>query len=145
MNKIRVLFLCTENACRSQMAEGYLRHLGAAQFEVFSAGIKPTKVNSLTIKVMREVGIDVSSQKSKSVKEVMDKSFDYVITVCDSARQSCPVFPGNFKKIHWELEDPARAQGAEKEKLLIFREVRNQIKENIVRFINLAQSKIIKI
>lgn len=133
--KKRVLFLCTGNSCRSQMAEGLLRHLAGDKFEVFSAGVEPTQVNPLAMKVMDEIGIDISKQRSKSVREFLSQQFDYVVTVCDYARQTCPVFPGKYEKIYWNLEDPARAQGTEEEILLIFRKARNQIKENILKFL----------
>ena len=123
------------------MAEGFLRHLAPDKFEVYSAGVNPTQVNLLAIKAMDEVGIDISKQKSKSVKEFIGQKFDYVITVCDNARQTCPVFPGKYEKIHWSLEDPAQAQGAEEEKLRIFRKARNQIKESILKFLNLTKDK----
>jgi len=103
------------------------------KFEVFSAGIEPTQVNPLAIRVMNEIGIDIARQRSKSVKEFLGQQFDYVVTVCDYAKQTCPVFPGKYEKIHWNLEDPAQAQGTEEEKLLIFRKVRDQIKENILK------------
>ncbi|MEE9315794.1 MAG: arsenate reductase ArsC [bacterium] len=135
MKKRRVLFLCTSNSCRSQMAEGLLTHLAGDKFEVFSAGVEPTQVNPLALKVMDEIGIDISKQRSKSVKEFLSQQFDYVVTVCDYARQTCPVFPGKYEKIHWNLEDPAKAQGTEEEMLLIFRKARNQIKENILKFL----------
>ena len=140
MKKI-TLFLCTGNSARSQMAEGFLRHLASDKFEVFSAGVNPTQVNPLAIKVMDEVGIDISKQKSKSVKEFIGQRFDYVITVCDNARQTCPVFPGKYQKVHWSLEDPAQAQGTEEERPLIFRKVRNQIKEKVLQFLDLTKDK----
>lgn len=127
--------MCTSNSCRSQIAEGLLRHLAGDKFEVFSAGVEPTQVNPLAIKVMDEIGIDISKQRSKSVREFLNQQFDYVVTVCDYARQTCPVFPGKYEKIYWNLEDPAEVQGTEDEKLLIFRKVRNQIKENILKFL----------
>lgn len=123
------------------MAEGLLRHLAADKFEVFSAGVNPTQVNPLAIRVMAETGIDISSQKSKSVNEFLKQQFVYVITVCDNAKQTCPVFSGNYKKMHWNLEDPVQTQGTEEEKLLNFRRVRNQIKENILKFLNLTKDK----
>jgi arsenate reductase len=135
MNKKRVLFLCTGNSCRSQMAEGFLRHMAGDKFEVFSAGVKPTQVNPLAIKVMVEVGIDISKHKSKSAMEFIGQQFDYVITVCDNAKQTCPVFPGKYDKIHWDLEDPAEAQGSEEERLAFFRRIRDEIKNNILAFI----------
>jgi arsenate reductase len=141
MSKKRVLFLCTGNSARSQMAEGFLRHLAGDKFEVYSAGIKPTEVNPLAIKVMDEVGIDISGQKAKSVTEFISQKFDYVITVCDNAKQTCPVFPAKHKKIHWSLEDPAGIEGEEETKLKVFREIRNKIKENIIKFLNLAKDK----
>ena len=135
MAKKRVLILCTGNSCRSQMAEGFLRHLGGDRFEVFSAGIKPTEVNPLAIKVMAEVGIDISSHRSKSAMEFIRQQFDYVITVCDNAKQTCPVFPGKYKKIHWDLEDPAEASGSEEDRLVVFRKIRDQIQNNISEFL----------
>lgn len=136
--KKRVLFHCTGNSCRSQMAEGFLRHMAGDKFEVFSAGVKPTQVNPLAIKVMSEIGIDIAKQRSKSASEFLGQQFNYVITVCDNAKQTCPIFPGNANKLHWDLQDPAQAQGTEEERLLIFRKVRNQIKENILKFLNLS-------
>lgn len=118
------------------MAEGILRHLTPDRFEVFSAGVNPTEVNPLAIKVMYEIGIDISRQRSKSAKEFLGQQFDYVITVCDNAKQTCPIFPGKYEKIHWNLEDPAQTQGTEKERLKVFRKVRDKIKENIIEFLN---------
>ncbi len=133
--------MCTSNSCRSQTAEGLLRHLAGDKFDVFSAGVKPTQVNPLAIKVMDEIGIDISNQESKSVTEFQSEQFDYVITVCDNAREACPLFPGEHEKMHWNLQDPTQAQGKEEEKLMIFRKVRNQIKENILKFLNLSKDK----
>lgn len=135
--KKRVLFHCTGNSCRSQMAEGFLRHMAGDKFEVFSAGVKPTQVNPLAIKVMAEVGVDISSHRSKSVMEFIRQKFDYVITVCDNAKQTCPVFPGKYEKIHWSLEDPAEATGTEEEKLVVFRKVRDQINDKIEEWLKL--------
>jgi len=132
----KVLFLCTGNSARSQMAEGFLRNMAGDKFEVYSAGVKPTAVNSLAIKVMAEEGIDISKHRSKSVVEFIDQSFDYVVTVCGNAQKTCPVFPGEHEKIHWDLEDPAEAKGSEEEKLYIFRKVRDEIKENTLSFID---------
>ena len=103
----RVLFVCTGNRARSQMAEGFLRHLAGDSFEVYSAGTQPSGMSEHTIEVMREIGIDLSDQRSKSVEEFDGQSFDYVITVCDSARQVCPVFPGDGERLHWDIEDPS--------------------------------------
>jgi len=135
MNKKRVLFLCTGNSCRSQMAEGFLRHMAGDRFEVFSAGIKPTQVNPLAIKVMAEAGIDISKHRSKSAMEFIGQKFDFVVTVCDNAKQTCPIFPGKYEKIHWDLEDPAEAQGTEEERLVFFRRIRDEIKNNVLAFI----------
>ena len=131
MNKKRVLFLCTGNSCRSQMAEGFLRHMAGDRFEVFSAGVKPTQVNPMAIKVMAEAGIDISKHRSKSAMEFIGQQFDYIITVCDNAKQTCPVFPGKHEKIHWDLEDPAEAQGSEEERIVVFRKIRDEIRKKI--------------
>ncbi|MDD5691981.1 MAG: arsenate reductase ArsC [Candidatus Omnitrophica bacterium] len=137
MEKIRVLFLCTGNSCRSQMAEGFLRHMAGDKFEVFSAGVKPTQVNPLAIKVMAETGVDISKHRSKSAMEFIGQQFDYVITVCDNAKQTCPVFPGKYEKIHWSLEDPAEAQGSDEERLAFFRRIRDEIKNKVAAFIGM--------
>ncbi len=136
MNKKRVLILCTGNSCRSQMAEGFMPQIAADKLKVFSAGLQPTQVNPLAVEVMEEVGVDISSQRSKSAIEFIGQQFDYVITVCDNAKKSCPAFPGKYIKIHWELEDPALAQGSEDEKLAIFREIRDKIKELVIAFLS---------
>jgi arsenate reductase (thioredoxin) len=137
--KKTVLFLCTHNSCRSQMAEGLLRDMAGDKFEVYSAGVNPTSVHPLTKKVMQEIGIDISGQQSKSVDEFLDKEFDYVITVCDNARQTCPFFSGNHKLLHWSIEDPAPALGSEEERLLIFRKIRDQIKDHIRKLVDKHQ------
>ena len=126
-----VLFLCTGNSARSQMAEGILRHLGGNNFEAFSAGIKPVPIQPLAIKVMTEIRIDISNQRSKSIDEFRNLDFDFVITVCDSAKALCPVFLRGVRQIHWSLIDPAEAKGTEEERLLVFRNVRDQIIEKI--------------
>ena len=127
----KVLFLCTGNSARSQMAEGFLRNMAGDRFEVFSAGIKPTQVNPLAIKVMAEIGIDISEHRSKSVMEFIDQNFDYVITVCGNAQKTCPVFPGEHEKIHWDLEDPAAAEGSEENRIAVFRRIRDEIEQRI--------------
>ena len=134
--KIKILFLCTHNSCRSQLAEGLLKNLAGDKFEVYSAGVNPTSVHPLAKKVMKEIGIDISGQQSKSVDEFLDKEFDYVITVCDNARQTCPFFSGNHELLHWSLEDPAIALGSEEERLLMFRKIRDQVRDHIQRLIN---------
>jgi arsenate reductase len=126
-NKKRVLILCTGNSARSQMAEGLLREIGGRRFEVYSAGTHPVSVRVEAVEVMREVGIDISDQRSKSVDEVAGSEFDYVITVCDKAREECPVFPGRTRRIHWSFEDPAQAEGEWPERLAVFRRVRKLI------------------
>ena len=133
VQKKRVLFLCTGNSCRSQMAEGFLRHMAGDKFEVFSAGVKPTQVNPLAIKVMAEVGVDIFEHRSKSATEFIGQSFDYVVTVCDNAKQTCPVFPGRHEKLHWSLGDPAAAQGSEEANLAQFRKARDELKEKIAQ------------
>jgi len=125
---MRVLILCTGNSARSQMAEGLLRHDGGAAFEVESAGTKPSRVRPEAIAAMREIGIDISGHRSKSVDEFTGQSFDYVITVCDNAKESCPVFPATTMRIHWSLEDPAAVQGMEEQRLVEFRRVRDQLR-----------------
>ena len=128
---MRVLILCTGNSARSQMAEGLLRHDGGPAYEVFSAGIHPSHVRPEAIQVMREVGIDISGHRSKSVEEFAGQQFDYVISVCDNARESCPVFPANTKRIHWSLEDPAAAHGSDEQRLAEFRRIRDQLRTRL--------------
>lgn len=136
-NKKRILFLCTTNSCRSQMAEGIVKHLYGKQFEVESAGSKVTAVHPLAIKVMAEIGIDISNQRSKLVTEFFGQEFDYVITFCGGySKTACPVFLGKAKQeLHWDLIDPAEAKGDEEERLTVFRKVRNEIKNKFVEFI----------
>ena len=117
------------------MAEGFLRHFGKGNFEAVSAGTKPSVVHPLTIRAMAEVGIDVSSHRSKSVKEFEGSSFDYVITVCDIAKKSCPILPGKARRIHWSFEDPVTAAGMEEERLNVFRKVRDAIQERVKSFV----------
>ncbi len=135
MNKQRVLILCTGNSARSQMAEGLLRSEAGDRFEVFSAGVKPTQVRPEAVAVMRELGIDISVQRSKSVDEFDSQTFDYVITVCDNAKESCPVFPGAPKRIHWSFEDPAAVQGSRAERESAFRAARDQILAKLKAFV----------
>ena len=131
----RVLILCTGNSARSQMAEGPLRHHGGDRFEVFSAGTKPSQVRPEAIEVMQELGIDISGQRSKSVDEFSGQEFDYVITVCDNANESCPVFPGRTRRIHWGFEDPAVIKGDEAMRVAVFRRARDEIREKLAGFI----------
>jgi arsenate reductase (thioredoxin) len=129
--KQRVLILCTGNSGRSQMAEGLLREMAGDRMEVFSAGTKPSTVNPLAIRAMRERGIDISGQRSKHLNEYLKQPFDYVITVCDSAAESCPLFPGRAERIHWSFPDPAAAEGNEGKRLVFFRKVRDDIEAQL--------------
>lgn len=135
---IRILVVCTGNSARSVMAEALLRTHGGDGFEVHSAGTEPKGINPLTVRVLAEAGIDASWARSKSVSEFAGQSFDYVITVCDQARQSCPVFPGEGERLHWGYEDPAAAEGTDEERLAVFRRVFTQMGERIHLFIPLA-------
>ncbi len=125
--KTRVLILCTGNSCRSQMAEGVLRYYGEGKFEVESAGTKPSSVNKTAIRVMKEIGINISHQRSKHVKEFLDKPFEYVITVCDKANESCPIFPGSAIRFYWPFPDPPHEKEESEEVLNEFRKVRDLI------------------
>jgi arsenate reductase (thioredoxin) len=133
-SKERVLILCSGNSARSQMAEGLLRHDAGDRFEVFSAGTKPSSVRPEAIAAMRELGIDISGHRSKSVDEFDGQQFDYVLTVCDNAKESCPVFAGKTAAIHHSFEDPAAAQGSDEEKLAAFRRVRDQLRTFLAEF-----------
>ncbi len=130
----KILVLCTGNSARSQMAEGLFRAEGGGGFEIFSAGTKPGSVRPEAIAVMREIGIDLSGHRSKSVDEFSGQSFDYVVTVCDNARDACPVFPAGTQRIHWSFEDPAAVQGGELERLAAFRRIRDGIHERVSAF-----------
>jgi arsenate reductase len=127
--KPKVLFLCTGNACRSQMAEGWARHLLGDRLEAYSAGIEPKGLDPRAVRVMAEAGVDISAQRSKPLREVMDKPFDFVVTVCDHAREQCPLFPGGARVIHAGFEDPAVARGSDEEVLAVFRRVRDEIRD----------------
>jgi arsenate reductase len=127
MGNPKVLFLCTGNSARSQMAEGYLRHIASDRFEPISAGLEPKTLNPLAVEAMEEIGIDISRQKSKDVVTLLGQHVPYVVTVCDNAKERCPIFPGTWKFLHWSFEDPAEATGAHEEKLEVFRRVRDQI------------------
>ena len=134
----RVLFVCTGNSARSQIAEAILGRIGGDDFAVFSAGTEPKGVNPYTVRVLDEEGIDWSSARSKSVQEFLGQPFDYVITVCDNARQTCPVFPGSHEKLHWDLEDPAEVEGSDDRKLAAFRETYRELDELIRPFVETA-------
>jgi arsenate reductase len=124
---LRVLILCTGNSARSQMAEGLLRHISGNRWEVFSAGTKPSHVRPEAIEVMKEIGIDLSGHRSKSVDEFAGQDFDIVLTVCDNARESCPFFPSRTRRIHWSIEDPAAVQGSEEVRRAAFRRIRDEL------------------
>ena len=130
----RLLVLCTGNSARSQMGEGLFRHEGWGAYEVASAGTKPSHVRPEAIAVMKELGIDISGHRSKSVNEFEGQSFDYVVTVCDNARDNCPVFPAGTDRIHWSFEAPAAVQGGEQERLAAFRRIRDEIHERVKTF-----------
>src|SRR5581483_4471147 len=131
----RVLFLCTANSCRSQMAEGFLRHLASDRFEAASAGAQAPRVNPDAVRVMKEVGIDISAHRSKDVSEFSGQPFTYVVRVCDKAKETCPIFPGAFRYFDWGLDDPAAAEGTEVERLAVFRRVRDEIEKRVRSFI----------
>ncbi len=135
MDKKRVLILCTGNSARSQMAEGLLRHDAGDRFEVESAGTRPGTVRPEAVAAMRELGIDISQQRSKHVDEFEGQQFDYVITVCDNAKESCPVFPASVTRLHHSFDDPAEYEGPEEERLRLFRRVRDELRTYLSEFV----------
>ena len=137
MEKLRVLFLCTGNSCRSQMAEAFLRRYAGEHFEAYSAGLEPKPINPLTIQVMDEIGFDLAGQTSKGVEVYLGKVlFKYLITVCDEAEKNCPAtWPGVTSRFHWSFEDPAKFEGSAEEKLAKFREVRDLIQAKIINWL----------
>lgn len=139
---IKILVLCTGNSCRSQMAEGYLRKFGQDKFEVYSAGIETHDLNPLAVKVMAEEGLDISMHTSNHVDEYKNIDFDYIITVCDHAKENCPYIPGKASRVHHNFPDPAKFSGSEEEILDEFRKVRNMIKQYVTEF---TQNPLIKI
>jgi arsenate reductase len=136
---IRVLFVCTGNSARSIMAESLLRKHGGSDFEVYSAGTEPRGINPLTIRTLEDAGLPTKGLSSKSVKEFLGQKFDYVITVCDNARESCPVFPGSHQGFHWGYDDPAEATGSHDERMAVFRAVFTQISLRINEFLVVAR------
>ncbi len=136
--KQRVLFLCTGNSARSQMAEGLLRHLAGGQFDVYSAGTHPVGLNPGAVEAMQELDIDISAQRSKHVDEFIDQAFDYVVTVCDRAKDSCPCWPHTGHIIHWNFDDPAAVIGSPEERCKAFHTVRDQIKTRIEGFLSIG-------
>jgi arsenate reductase len=132
VSKQRVLFLCTHNSARSQMAEGWLRHLGGDSFEVASAGTERTRVRPLAIAAMAEAGVDISGHESKTLERFLAEPWHHVITVCDLANEACPLFPGGARRLHWSFPDPSKATGSEAEQLALYRRVRDAIRARIV-------------
>jgi arsenate reductase (thioredoxin) len=139
--KKRVLFLCTHNSARSQMAAGLLRKQAGDHFEVFSAGTEATRVHPLAIAAMSELGIDISHQRSKTLNQYVDEHFDYVITVCDKANENCPLFPGDTQLIHWSFEDPSQASGTDDQRLQVFRRVRDAVVARLRLFQTIAERR----
>lgn len=133
-DKERVLFLCTHNSARSQMAEAWLRHLCGDRYDVHSAGTEATAVRPLAVRAMAEVGVDISGQESKTLHRYLSEPWDYVITVCDDANDTCPVFPGGKRRLHWSLPDPSRATGSEQEQFAAYAQVRDRIRELVEGF-----------
>ena len=140
-SKQRVLFLCTHNSARSQMAEGLLRDLGGDRFEPFSAGTEATHVRPLAIRAMAELDIDISGQESKTLDRYLDQPFDAVITVCDQANEACPVFFGARRRLHWSFPDPSKAQGDQEQQFAVYRQVRDAIRERIEHELLLDQTR----
>jgi arsenate reductase len=131
----RVLFICTKNSARSQMAEGLVNHNLAGKMQAFSAGTDPSAVHPMAVAVMKELGIDISHYRSKSIDEFAGEKFDYVITLCSQANEACPVFFGGIQRLHMGFEDPAAVVGSEDQKLAAFRRVRDQIRDEVVAFL----------
>ena len=131
MSVARVLFLCTHNSARSQMAEGLLRRLAADRFEVASAGTEARGVNPLAVRAMADIGVDLRGHTSKTLDRFLGERWDYVITVCDNANESCPVFPGPVTRLHWSFDDPSAASGGDEQRLAVFRRVRDEIRARI--------------
>jgi arsenate reductase len=129
--KFRVLFLCTHNSARSQMAEGLIHNLHDDGFEAFSAGTENTRVRPEAIEAMHEIGADISGHESKTLDRYLNQTFDYVVTVCDAANEACPIFPGAKERLHWSLPDPSRAAGTMDERLEAFRSVRDRLRDLI--------------
>ena len=129
--KERVLFLCTHNSARSQMAEGLVRHLAGDRFDAHSAGTEATYVRPLAIRAMAELGVDISGQESETLEGYLDQPFDYVVTVCDDANEACPHFPNSGLRLHWSLPDPSGATGTEEDRLKVFRSVRDELRARI--------------
>jgi len=135
VKKQRVLLICTHNSARSQMAEAYLNRLGVGRFEARSAGTEPGALHPLAVQVMTEEEIDISGQHAKSIDAFLQEPFDYVITVCDDANETCPVFPNTRHRLHWSFPDPSRAEGRREERLAFFRAIRDAIRARVEEFL----------
>ena len=142
MDKKKVIFICTGNACRSQMAEGLLRHMAGNKFKVYSAGSHPSRLHPASVAVMAEWNIDITHHTSEPINDYLETGIDIVITVCDNAQQICPTFPGNVQRIHWGLDDPYHGWGAEPEDLLPYRETRDELKDRIKVFLTEQNKKV---
>ena len=140
VDPIRVLFICTGNSARSQMAEALVRFMGGADFEAFSGGTEPKGVNPYTVRVLDEICIDWSGARSKPLPGFIGQRFDYVVTVCDRARATCPVFPGKHQTLHWDLDDPAEVEGTDEDKLEAFRRCRTEILDLVRTFVAAARA-----
>ena len=142
MDKKKVIFICTGNACRSQMAEGLLRHMAGNKFKVYSAGSHPSRLHPASVVVMAEWNIDIAHHTSEPINDYLETGIDIVITVCDNAKQICPTFPGNVKRIHWGLDDPYHGWGAKPEDLLPYRGIRDELKDKIKVFLTEQNKKV---
>jgi arsenate reductase len=134
--KKKVLFLCTGNSCRSQIGEGLLRHLAGDKYEVFSAGVEPSRLHPMSVLVMNEIGVDISQQSSDDVNDYINSGIDIVISVCDHAAQTCPTFPGEVERIHWSIKDPFHGWDVDDTKLPDYRKTRDDLKQRIQNFIS---------
>ncbi|MDD3554187.1 MAG: arsenate reductase (thioredoxin) [Deltaproteobacteria bacterium] len=139
---IKVMFLCTGNSCRSQMAEGFAKNYGKDLIEAYSAGLKATTVNPIAVRVMNEIGIDISNQKSKDIDNELLNNMDVIITLCSNAEATCPMTPRHIKRLHWPIEDPAMITGSDEEVMQGFRRVRDEIKTNVLEFLNDIQKTV---
>ena len=134
--KKKILFVCTGNSCRSQIAHGLLNNIAGDRFDVFSAGLSPNKVHPMAIEVMKEIDIDISHHTSDHLDDYLDKDVDVVITTCDDANESCPFFPGNVVRLHWSIDDPFESWNVEKSNIQLFRDTRNKIEERVRSFLD---------
>ena len=136
LDKKNIIFICTGNACRSQIAHGLLENISGNRFNVFSAGSLPSRVHPMSIKIMKEIGIDISHHTSDHIDDYMDKGIDIVITVCDNANKLCPIFPGNIDRLHWSIDDPFKGWDYNENQINFFRRTRDEINERILDFLN---------